>query len=395
MSDTKNKSLLLAVENIITQWYKSVQTEVINGKLTSSSEIFCSPKLAIYSSPHHYIIELTGSHSIRTFKKLITSKKVEKILDSTSHLNGGTIIKNSNLLKACIRIDATDGAFSNIDLLSSIDYQNIQSKLKTQLLLTSLMNDSDVAIIVGENATRQKFVNCNLIRADKFKLYYRKLSAVLLLKKKTPLNDIVAFLKESLVTSHPNETLYFGIHSEKARSLKISQELLSLANQSVHETIIDKFLADHAVDFSAALGYKRALSNVTLKIIDGEGWDKTELIPDYLLEKHDGSYDILDLKLGLIDKTTTGKKSRLSLSAYTNKLVSQLNGYKKYFSTPGNCQWAKDNHRINIGPNVLLIGIIGNQNSFFREEINEALEVYKENILLFSYNELNELLRKL
>lgn len=184
-----------------------------------------------------------------------------------------------------------------------------------------------------------------------------------------------------------------GVFIDTKPNLRFRQELLSLANQPVHETRIDDFINQHNALFAKALNYKGARSNIELKIIDKKGWDKSSLIPDYMMEREDGSYDILDLKKGLTkNNLTKGGKSRRRLTSYCYELVAQLEGYKRYFESPLNSQWALDNFGIKMNYSPRLIGIVGNQNSFFREEIDEALLVHRDNIVLFSYNDICDLL---
>jgi hypothetical protein len=172
--------------------------------------------------------------------------------------------------------------------------------------------------------------------------------------------------------------------------------LLSLTNQATNERVIDRFIADRKRHFAKALGYKDAISQPSLKIIDSNelGPDDEFLQPDYLMEKEDGTYDILDLKKALVSSVTVGSPKRLRFNAYVNELIAQLHGYKRYFQSDKNREWAKTNLGIQTDQNLRLIGVVGNHNNFFRGTVDIALDQYKKHIVVFSYSDIVDLLKK-
>jgi hypothetical protein len=133
-----------------------------------------------------------------------------------------------------------------------------------------------------------------------------------------------------------------------------------------------------------------------LPLLNKEGFNKDDqfLQPDYLLKRADGYCDILDLKKSLIEEKTLvkGKKKRIMFKDYVGSLIGQLNGYKRYFNDPEHIKLAKKQGIIVNNPK--LYGIVGNHNNFVFEDVQLALEPYKDNIVLLGYNSIVDLLKK-
>lgn len=177
---------------------------------------------------------------------------------------------------------------------------------------------------------------------------------------------------------------------------QLISELKSLAYHKVDETAIDKFIQLISNQFANSLGYKSAKSNIRLEIQDStsKSTEKKYLTPDFMMEREDGYYDILDLKLGLLNSDFAfGDWTNSYFSSYATKLVGQLNGYKRYFSDPENAKWTYEKHLIKV-QNPKLIGIAGNHNNFDRKIVDTALEGNIADFNLISYNELANLLRQ-
>jgi hypothetical protein len=117
--------------------------------------------------------------------------------------------------------------------------------------------------------------------------------------------------------------------------------------------------------------------------------------PDYLMERLDGKFDILDLKTGAIryKSLTKGGKARIRFVDYVDELVAQLVVYKRYFGSLANKEWAYEKYGIQTD-NIRLIGIVGNQNNFIQKEVSAALKKYADEIVILSYPDLVALLRK-
>jgi hypothetical protein len=109
---------------------------------------------------------------------------------------------------------------------------------------------------------------------------------------------------------------------------------------------------------------------------------------------------VLDIKTGATkyESITKSKKSgkngkvRMRFIDYASELIAQLKDYERYFSYEENIKYAHETYGIKIR-DLKLIGVIGNYNNFDRGEVDSSLD--KENVLVFSYYDIRDLLRKI
>ena len=181
----------------------------------------------------------------------------------------------------------------------------------------------------------------------------------------------------------------------------VSSQLISFSNQIIKEPYIDKYIQEHKSIFADALGYKD-IRKISLKSTE-KSIDDPQGIPDFVLIKKDNSFDILDLKTGAIKlKSLTkgknykrGQKIRIRFVDYVSELISQLDGYKKYFEYEENIQFIKNKYGLDVDlANMKLIGIVGNQNNFDTGEVDSALRPYKSHIKIISYYDLANMVLK-
>jgi len=74
-------------------------------------------------------------------------------------------------------------------------------------------------------------------------------------------------------------------------------------------------------------------------------------------------------------------------------LIGQLDTYKRYFEQEKNKEWALKKYGVKI-KNPRLIGIVGNYDNFLQDEVDLVLRQYKDDIVIISYSDLINLLRK-
>jgi hypothetical protein len=186
----------------------------------------------------------------------------------------------------------------------------------------------------------------------------------------------------------------FGVNIGQGINETFAQQLLSLADQPVHERIVDHFIQEHAQVFARALGYVRALPQRPLTWVQrNPKVDPSESIPDYLLEKGDGYYDILDLKRGLLPLDLVKQQSgRNRFCDYGYALIRQLGFYGKYFESQQNAQWAQGRYGVRVRK-PLLLGVVGNFDSFDHVQVQEELRQFRGDLVLMSYADVVDLLR--
>ena len=111
------------------------------------------------------------------------------------------------------------------------------------------------------------------------------------------------------------------------------------------------------------------------------------------MEREDGFFDILDLKKALLKQSITVKARPrgIRFNWYVSNLIAQLMDYRRYFDCKTNREWAHSNHGIKVN-NPFLIGVVGNFDTYKKERVDLALEPYRDNIVIHSYQNIVDLL---
>lgn len=381
-------------------WFKSIKTEIDSGDLKISGQYSFPSLLRIGESPDHYVVELTGAQNIDDSSKYRLQKptKTEKVENAAFFLNpGGQTMDGA---RALMTITSEGNIFKHLTFATQFDQQEFERKINISLNSSRIQAvfDAQIPLSITETADKLVFRDIDLIRMNGPEIFFRRISTAIVLKKNTNKEELYLWLNYTaqLMKQAPFSDV-LGINLDYSVSEEgFAMQLLSLTQQNIDEGIIDTFIQGNASFFASALGYKKALSQKKLKVINKEGLDKEFLQPDYLMLRDDGNYDILDLKKALIKSRsiTVGEQSRIRFSAYATELIGQLEGYKRYFSNQENREWAKRNLGITIGEKLNLLGVVGNHNNFERDQVDMASKVYRENIIILSYSEIIDLLRK-
>ncbi|WP_130285982.1 hypothetical protein [Aquimarina brevivitae] len=393
---TELKTVLIPV---LENWIKHLYNSAKEAGKTFKEEIGFGEYVLINRLENHFSIELLGFQNISTNPIFVVEDK-PNTSDLNFFINGGKKFEEYNGLKPII--DGTnahnlDAVYSFADLLMSVSkIENVLDVLFDDVSKYGnglIKEDCDLPFHFLSNSTNIFLNNIAIVSQVDGVYSFRRHATTIIVHKEITIEKFRALLNKLFDIKHYDITKSpVGI---KFRSQIIS-ELKSLAYHKVDETAIDKFIQLISEDFAKALGYISSKSNVRLEIKETSksGTEKQFLTPDFMMEKEDGTYDILDLKLGLLSANFAfGDWTNSYFSSYAQKLLGQLAGYRRYFSNPENATWAKDNLGI-VVDKPKLIGIAGNHNNFDREIVNTALEGNIDDFNLISYNELTDLLKK-
>lgn len=387
------------VKKLFEEFLQNVNEKIRNGNIKIKADYSFPSYLRIGESPHHWMAELTGAKEIININnyKLEAPNISEKYENTSAFFNPGVDIEDS--MKPVFNIRAAkEVGFINLCIATNYDYTAFKKFINLKTSSTKVKYDSaEVPITIQSGCKMIYFYNVDLIRTENFKLFFKSIPTAIAVKKNITRNELKQFLKlivKKLYKSSPPNI--FGINiGYSYSSEKFARDLLSLTNQPIREPIIDRFIQKHSNFFTKGLGYQRGLSQIELKIIEGDFGDKKSLKPDYLMLRNDGFYDILDLKTSALKKKSIsiGDTSRMRFNAYVSEMISQLVGYERYFKLEKNYKWVLENYDIKI-KNPKLIGIVGSFQNFDRYQVDLALEQYKDNIAILSYSDLINLLRK-
>ncbi|WP_149207884.1 hypothetical protein [Flavobacterium johnsoniae] len=348
---------------------------------------------------NHFAIEIYGFQEITNNPKFIIEDKPNKY-NLNFFLNGGKYYPQYDGLKSIVdgkNANNHQTVYSFSDLLLSVASANDLIDVlfeDTKLYKNKLIKEEcDLPFHFSNECTNIFFNNISIISQINGFYSFRRHSTTLIVNSSITEKDFTCLLNKVFDCS--NFDIEKPLNGCKHKFQLIS-ELKSLAYYKVDETAIDKFIQLISNQFATSLGYKSAKSNIRLEIQDNssKSTEKQYLTPDYMMEREDGFYDILDLKLGLLNSDFAfGDWTNSYFSNYATKLVGQLNGYKRYFSDPENAKWAYQQYSIQV-ENPKLIGIAGNHNNFDRKIVDRVLEGNVDDFNLISYNELADLLKQ-
>lgn len=410
-----SKQFIKIISNLFNEWLNTINEFIKKRELTISGEYSFNHVLRVAESPTHFICELCGSKKYKP-NELISvnvSSNPEKYSNGTTSYFWSRVT-NKNQVNILIKIDSSSkgSSFSGISLgliSSKTDFNIIVNKIKLPVLKTKLFGNSekfDIPFFIQPEADYILFNNIELLETDGISIFYRIIPTAIIIKKPVDENELINQFEKFFIINYQSSKYtkrLIGLNTNYNSTIEhFANELLSLSNQNIKETVIDSFIQKHSDFFVKSLGYKNALSQKILKWIERNNNDPVTSIPDYLMEREDGFYDILDLKTGAIKyksitkskKNFNSKKSRIRFVEYVNELISQLNDYKRYFSFEKNRDYAYNNFGVKV-KDIKLIGIIGNYNNFDREEVDISLQIYKDDISILSYYEIRNLLRKI
>ena len=392
------KTYTTVVHDFFRSWLKTIATRIFKGDILIPGPYSYPTMLRVGISPSHFIAELLGSTGFISFQKpykLELIKPLERFPNTALFFNPGFDSPPSENATLHIPDQAQDSSVMNIAFCTEYDEKTFTKKVNFHLAPVKFIPPGvKIPLSMAETANYILFRNVDLIRTDTFRILFRTISTAFVVRKSENASSLSNWLTRIAQDRINFDILGLNI-GYNASSESFARELASLSDQNVSEPIIDKFIQTHAHLFAKALGYRRALSQLELQWIDRKADDPKISKPDYLLEREDGFFDILDLKKALLKykSITTGKKARIRFNAYVSELAAQLIGYKRYFYSSKNRKWANDKYGISVS-DPQLIGIVGNYDSFQRENVDLALEQYKDSITIFSYHELINLLRK-
>jgi len=376
-------------------WFRSIAFELARGTLRALGPYSYPTNFRIGESAHHFVGELCGSTEIPEpeLYRLNKPKRPERVEEISSFFNPGFSVPRAKA--GIVNISATDSTITGMALCTPFDQEVFQKKISFPLASTQIRGpNATVPLVFAPMADRICFQSVDLVRADSFRIFFRTISTAIVVRKDLSKDGLLDWLSAKRGESLRNK-MPLGINGYDSSSESFSRELASLADQDIDEPVIDAFIQSHAGYFARALGYKRALNQIRLLWADRCADDPKESVPDYLMQRADGYYDILDLKRALLPgrAVTRGEKPRIRFNAYVGELIGQLAGYQRYFTRQKNSNWAFTKHGVKL-KDARLIGVVGNYDTFQREAVDVALEQYRDNIALLSYADVVALSRR-
>ena len=402
----ESKEFIDITKKLFDDWLNVLNQNIANRKMNISGEYSFANLLRIAESPTQYICELCGSKYYKPGQTIEVEilGKMEKVSSTTSFFCINASGEDNQ--KAVINVSGDGCTFSNLLIATKGDLKLIKEKISLPIIPTTIKCvDAEIPIFINPNLNSLLFNDIELLETDEFRINYRLIRCAIVLNKTASKEELIELFEGTItrqisILNMANQLI--GLNTINSSTENFAAQLFSLSNQSIREPLIDRFIQKHTEEFAVALGYKKALSQKELKWIERKPAEPYISKPDYLLERSDGYCDILDLKTGAVKfkSITKSKESGISGRArmrfvdYAAELIAQLKDYESYFGYDKNKEFAYGKYGIKISK-PRLIGVIGNYNNFDRAEVERALNPYKEDIILLSYCDIANMLRKL
>lgn len=366
------------------------------GTLTYPNEPSYATQLRIAVSPTHYLAELFGSKSFLAKEEIdISIKPMERLTDSTSFFLPGKKIVGDE--PAIMRFYGQDHRVTGKFVLGvGVDFQEAEKRLGLKLPSVKLTYKEGVALKIEDAADKVFITNMDVLRVEGVRIYFRNVVLGIAIQKSSlSVLQFKNWLKGNIEGPFFECKQAVGVlYDYDTTKERIARQLISLSEQKISEKLIDNFLEEQRDTFASALGYEKAYPKCRFKWVQRENNDPCVSIPDYLMKRKDGSFDILDLKKGFIGrKLTKGKPARLRFIDCVTELIAQLVMYQRYFNFEKNRKFARETYGIKTDNTIKLIGIVGNYYEFESDEVNKALTQYKDNITLIGYADLANYIR--
>lgn len=407
----KSKHFIRTISGLINGWLNNIKQLISNGDIKMSGKYSYNHILRVAESSTHFICELCGSKNYEP-NQAISIKAPNKPEQLTGNTTSYFWSKSNdgNQQDAVLKITSKENVFSGLALgliTTKADFDSISKKMNLPIRKANIIANAEkfkIPIVIAPEADYLLFNDIDIFETNGICVHYRILPSAFVIRKpvdESELKKSFEYLTTSNLQFFQFSNRIVGINTGLNSSVEhFADQLFGLSTQDTKEAIIDKFIQEHADYFAIALGYKSALSQKELKWIKKAGNDPDVSIPDFLMEREDGYFDILDIKTGATKykSITKSKKSgkngkvRMRFIDYASELIAQLKDYERYFSYEENINYAHETYGIKI-KDLKLIGVIGNYNNFDRGEVDSSLD--KENVLVFSYYDIRDLLRKI
>ncbi len=387
------------IQDFFNEYLVKIYLKIKNKEILIKGNYSFPNFIRVGESPHHFMAELLGATEIKNEDEInLDLRDSREKFDNTIYfINPGIKIEEKKKPVFDVK-KAKNFGLSTLTICTDFDEELFSKKVNFPLSRTILIGESvDNIINILPDIQSAYFRKLNFIRTDLFRIYFKYISTAIIVKKSITEKNLRHWLQSVCEKYYSPPSLdIFGLNIGHSSSVDLfAKQLLSLTDQNVTEPLLDSFIQNHANFFSKALGYKKCLSQKNLKWIEKQySDDPDESIPDYLMERDDGYFDILDLKRSALhyENLVIGGKKRPRFNKYVSELIGQLNTYDRYFDNRVNTQWVYEQYKVKV-KNPLLIGIVGNYDNFKREDIDLTLRVYSDRIVIFSYNDLINLLR--
>ena len=154
-----------------------------------------------------------------------------------------------------------------------------------------------------------------------------------------------------------------------------------LRDDTAIENMFQQYFENNPVVFKV-LGYSRAFPKPRFELGDGN-W----LEPDFLLERTDGLFEILDLKTPQEKLFSSRKKHRDTLYKKIDEYLSQIETYSEYFDDRENCEKVRNMYSFDIQKRPEIVIFVGKDDNLDKKQLHLLLSRRTHRPQIYTYDD--------
>lgn len=335
------------------------------------------PKFIIFTEFNsHYAVELLGGTQppVRLVPLVRKSNFVEAMFDPFVSSTGATSYAFSMR-------DAQNLGFIGIAFHRGISQIDASERLPFYSKFYTRFGgaDNDGIIDIGRNGHKITFEDCICVSAEKGAIRCRYFQfAAVCGKSGLSISSLQEFYNSILRIEEGKEIVGVRYAASDEKIWKSAQLQTLFMSNGVHETSIGAFLSAHSEIITKGLSCLNFYYEPTFPWLEHDGSVEDKFInPDLLVQRLDGHFDIVDLKLAGLEKKklTKGQRKRRRFIDYVSEGLAQLANYEFYCSFDKNKEFIYNKYGISVDRPKLHL-VVGSQENVDPAEVREALRAY-------------------
>lgn len=358
------------------EYFKIIEKNSIN--ISSPGTPLFPSHISFMDFGNYYGVELLGAE----LKPKPLKKKITKYKDVTDYFN----LFKDPVNKPVLKFEGGNG-LTHLCFIQGGDLEVAQKRFPFIDLYTSRIGAKGAQGAMFEFSQNLEdifFERCAIINQSEGLFRCKNILFLAIFIKSVTSVELITFYSKLLESSDGNgSTVIHGIFTagkDKERILMASQLQNLYLSSGVHETTIGDFLAGSPEILKSVFKTDRFVHEPSLKWIEHDGSvQESSINPDLFIKRADGKYDIIDLKLALLNKkrVTIGSRARRKFISSVIDGIAQLANYKFYFSFEKNREYALEKYDIDIDEPTLTL-VVGSMENVYVDEVIEALRAHAE-----------------
>ena len=371
-----------------TIYYGNVQRALRGGTLKLSPGIsILFPTIMLFTeTKDHYIIELFGASSefaelqYRQHRETSINRYVSQLSQDESH--------------AHLRVNVGFSVFEGICVGDDVDLNELARRFpvaahyreRYRLVRTS---GSGSLLSFGTLIKFCSFLNCAFIHRHSVAYRLKHVLYMAVLSKTLPQNEALAHLNAVFYDNMQLKGVHFCDERHASDHLIAAQFQSIYLQPDLRETTLGEFLNTHKEILLRAFSATGLIYEPYLywQVVQPPGAEEA-VNPDFLLQRSDGFWDVIDLKTAVVMRPdlTRGPRRRRRFIDYVNEGIAQLTHYREYLSEPSNREHAKNKYGVQFQePRFALV--VGNYENTDPNRIEEASRQVRD-IAIIDYDAL-------